>query len=258
MQEDNPTYNDDSLVQTDEARFDTVWRFFEKWSLSAGKLFGVMIRIHILIVLGIGLWFYDVEGNRDFIVKSMQFISIIIAVLSHELTHVLVARHFDNAVKGIILMPPFGGIAFIILSSDKPLARIAISISGPLTNILMALAIWLHLRYFGPYSIYMQSFFRHLYMICLVVGIFNLIPLYPLDGGRVLKDLLLLCKANNRAASITTLLVSLSCFAGMVTLTLKMAAFGNLIILSILIAFAVYDLLFNDDNRLSAKEEKKL
>lgn len=233
----------ESLEYADDATHDSIWRFFSKWSMPAGTPFGIETRIHILNILWLGMILYDSEINYYFYPKPIVCISVVLALMSHEMCHAIVARLLGHSVRGIVLMLPLGALALIQLKSDKPLDRIAITLSGPLINLLTALAMYLLLHHSGStYSFHENSLFRTLYIVSLAIGIFNLVPLYPMDGGRILKDLLLLCKAGNKVTDTTTLVVSIISFIIMVVFSIKESAVIFFIIALIMITIAVLEL----------------
>lgn len=259
MNKDNtPIHNDDiSITNTDEI-FDDVWQFFVKWSMAAGTIFGIPVRIHFLNVLWLGLILYRSKATSDIFSILIIDISIIIALTLHEMAHALVARYLGSAVKGIILMLPLGALACIKLDTDKPLVRLSIIISGPLINLFTALAIYLITTnsHFSMHSYYLKSFLHYLFIISLTNGIFNLIPLYPMDGGRLVKDFLLLCKTGNSIADTATLVVSAASFIILVLFSIKETFIQLFIIALIMMIIATLDLLFKD--RLQADEEIQL
>ena len=199
--------------------------FFAKWSLPVGTLFGIPMRAHALNILWIGLILYESRGGTSIHRLTAICISIVLTLILHELGHAVVARRLGSIVKGIILMLPLGALAIIHLESNRPLVRLAITISGPLINLLTALSIYLMMGslYFLTCSHYMKSILHTLFVINLTIGIFNLIPLYPMDGGRMLNDILLLCRARHKTAAIATIVVSSIGFISLVLFSIREA-----------------------------------
>ena len=250
------SYHADELPDDVEEDYcDAGWRFIQNWSLSAGSVFRINIRIHIFTILGIVFFFYATRNRTDLLAKCLIFFMLMFSILLHELAHTFTARYFNNIVQGICLIPPFGGVAFIKLKSNAPLHRIIIFISGPLTNLFLAVVTFFLLTYPAGafYQIYMRSFIRDFYIINLVIGIFNLFPLFPLDGGRIQKDLLLLCKANRRVTNITTILVSLLSFIAVVPFLFMISDYVGIIILTILLAVGTVTLAIDGDDIISSE-----
>jgi Zn-dependent protease len=259
--ENTHTYGKSASDVSQEQVLDMLWRFFSKWSLYAGSFRGIPIRIHALIILAIILWFYGTHSSaigHSFTVKCITFTTFLGVMLVHEMGHVIVARHFGDNVKGIVLLPPIAAVAFILLRPDKPLARIAICIAGPLINILTAILVFL----FSKYCIsvlevpsYLRVFLRFLWMFSLTIGVFNLLPLFPMDGGRILKDTLLLCGASNRISNTLTMLVSFLSFLVVACWSIKESVCNVLVIITFLMLLGAAELASGGHNRMPAKEE---
>ena len=122
--------------------------------------------------------FSDLPNPIRIIYSSMMAISIFVAVLVHELSHSLVARRMGANVREIILFI-FGGVAVIERLPKEPKKEFAIAIAGPLASLSLALFMLIPLRLFTLFG-----YFN------LVLALFNLIPAFPMDGGRVLRSLL--------------------------------------------------------------------
>jgi Zn-dependent protease len=239
----------ETLVPDLEDSFDDFCGFVEKWSIHCGSLFGIPIRIHLLNVLWFGLIFFYSEGYYPHITKYLLTLIVIFVLLSHEMSHALVARYFGNAVKGIVILLPLGAISIIKLKRDKPLERLAINLAGPVVNLLTAQAIFMLSIYFRSlfYTYYWKYLLHALFTISLGVGIFNLIPLYPMDGGRTVKDFLLLCKASNKWANIATLTVSVASFIFLVLWSIHTADAFLFVMSLIMMIIGALILWFSDD-----------
>lgn len=108
--------------------------------------------------------------------------SIFGSVLLHELGHALVGRLFGIQTRDITLYP-FGGIARMTMGRLAPLPELVVSLAGPAVNMVLAVGAWLLADLGMPAA-------RELALLNLALGIFNLLPAYPMDGGRVLRALL--------------------------------------------------------------------
>jgi Zn-dependent protease len=171
-----------------------------KWSINAGRLFGIKFRIHAtFFLLLLYVFLSDIKEGFGQAGLSVLFVCAIFAcVVIHELSHSLVARRFGREPKSITLLP-IGGVATIDMMPTKPSQEIVISIVGPITNILIAIVLAL----FGGMKIAValnnhssltasQIFITDLIAANIVLAIFNLIPALPMDGGRVLRSILAL------------------------------------------------------------------
>jgi Zn-dependent protease len=169
-----------------------------KWSINAGSIFGIKLRIHItFFLLPLFVFASDINRGLKQAVLAVLFVCAIFAcVVIHELAHSLVARRFGREPRSITLLP-IGGVATIDRMPTKPAQEIVISIVGPATNILIAIALAL----VGGFSMAAafrnssnltasQLFIRDLFAANIVLAVFNLIPALPMDGGRVLRGLL--------------------------------------------------------------------
>jgi len=162
---------------------------------------GINISVHWTFLLLIG-WVLLVNGSRgnniEYLSWSVLFILAVFACVTlHELGHALMAARFGIKAKDIILLP-IGGIASIEKFPENPRQELAISIAGPLVNIVIASLIWLILL---PNSSFLETpqdisimhghdFLYNLRIVNIGLAVFNLIPAFPMDGGRILRALL--------------------------------------------------------------------
>ncbi len=222
------------------------------WSISAGRVFGVELRIHwTFFLLPLFVWYteYASHGTANE-GRGLAMVGIIFgSVLAHELGHALVARRYGIRAKSIIMLP-IGGITQLDESQPTPdslaaipLATDAISIlkatklvpwkrdiyiamAGPLTNLLIALASAGIILVVAPHVDlrtwpFMQSgnLPRSLVWANLYLAGFNLLPAYPMDGGRVLRALFSrrmdAVQATRRAVSIGQAFATMFILVGM-------------------------------------------
>ncbi len=170
------------------------------WSVPAGRLFGVDIRIHLTFVFLLAfVWFtQSVTMGPAGAVRGIALVAIIFGcVVLHELGHALVARRSGVAVRSIILLP-IGGVTLMEdlgRSNPNPARDIRIALAGPLVNLVIAVVSGLAILTFAPQvKLWSQPFVnaanlpRALFWGNLFLGAFNLLPAYPMDGGRVLRS----------------------------------------------------------------------
>ncbi|HEY5921218.1 MAG TPA: site-2 protease family protein [Kofleriaceae bacterium] len=118
-------------------------------------------------------------------------ITIFATIVVHELGHALVARHYGIATRDIMLLP-IGGIASLERMPDKPQHELAVAIVGPVINLAIAAVLY-------PFD---GVFVNQLMWINVALALFNLIPAFPMDGGRVLRALLAMRMGHERATDI--------------------------------------------------------
>src|ERR1022692_4525161 len=172
------------------------------WSFPAGKLFGVDIRIHITFLFLLGfVWFSEsLTMGASGPSRGLALVGIIFGcVVLHELAHAVVAQRNGIAVGSIILLP-IGGVTLMEDSGPAkpdPARDIRVSVAGPVANLIIAaIAGAVILTFFPQVKLWAQPYVhannlpRSLFWGNLFLGAFNLLPAYPMDGGRILRALL--------------------------------------------------------------------
>jgi len=172
------------------------------WSIPVGRLFGIEIRIHLTFVfLLVFVWSTEAATqDANSALRGLALVGIIFgSVILHELGHALVARGSGIPAKGIILLP-IGGITILDEAHAIPdpingwKRDIRIAVAGPLVNLfiagLSALVLLAAIPGFsltaGP-LLHSSALLRSIVWANLLLGLFNLLPAYPMDGGRVLR-----------------------------------------------------------------------
>jgi Zn-dependent protease/CBS domain-containing protein len=167
-----------------------------KWSFKIGSIFGIPVKVHLTFLLLLVLVYFvgaSVVGRGG--LGGVVFVILIFAsVVFHELSHSLVARHYGISVLDITLLP-IGGVARMPSPPDNPVQEIIISAAGPVASLVLAFLLW----FTGAFLGYTESFsdfwaqgslLSQLAAVNFVLAIFNLIPAFPMDGGRILRGLL--------------------------------------------------------------------
>jgi Zn-dependent protease len=160
-------------------------------SIKLFDIFGIAIKIHFTFLL-LPLIFGQRYGLRGIFL----IIFVFCCVVFHELCHSLQAKHFGIRVDQIVLLP-IGGIAAMKSIPEKPSQEFKISISGPLFNIVFALILFFPAYFLlGPdilanpgIDTWPQTL-AYAFWINPILAIFNLLPAFPMDGGRVLRSFL--------------------------------------------------------------------
>lgn len=160
-------------------------------SIKLFRVFGISIEIHITFLL-LPLLFGYISGLKGIVL----ILGVFLFVTLHELSHALQAKRFGVRVDSVILLP-IGGVAAMGSIPEKPSQEFKIAISGPLFNFIVAVILFYPAYYLlGPeifFSISLESWphtFAYLYWLNIILGVFNLLPAFPMDGGRILRAFL--------------------------------------------------------------------
>jgi stage IV sporulation protein FB len=167
------------------------------WSFPIGRLFGSEIRVHItffLLLAWIGIAAYTQGGMSAAAVGVALILAIFACVVAHEYGHALMARRFGIATRDITLLP-IGGLARLERMPEEPSREIAVALAGPAVNLVIALALIVLLgARVDPAVMAIEDpridFLARLAGVNLFLALFNLVPAFPMDGGRVLRALL--------------------------------------------------------------------
>ena len=181
-----------------------------RWSLSLGSIGGTAIRIHVTFLLFL-VWFGAIYYRQGGATAAWQgtalIVLIFLCVLLHELGHVFAARRYGIKTRDVTLWP-FGGIASMEQMPEKPGQELVVALAGPAVNVAIAIALllWLGPR-LNPQNLTQienpaVSLAVKLAGANVMLVLFNLIPAFPMDGGRVLRALLAMWVGNARATEL--------------------------------------------------------
>ena len=182
-----------------------------KWSINIGKIAGIDLKIHFtFFILMLWVAISGLTAGETSLETLMNF-SLVLAlfffVVLHELGHALMARRFGIPTKDITLLP-IGGLARLDHMPEEPLREFLVAIAGPLVNVLIAglLAGGLAISGFfaQPLSLDLVAgnFWMQLLLANVLLVIFNIIPAFPMDGGRMLRALLGLAMDRVKATKV--------------------------------------------------------
>ena len=170
-----------------------------KWSWKVGEIAGIGIFLHatfLILVAWIGLSYWQSQRSIAAVIEGVGFILALFGcVVLHELGHALAARRYGIATRDITLLP-IGGVARLERMPEDPKQEIVVAIAGPLVNVVIAAAIYAALFLSGNVvsidnvTIAGSPFLINLMLVNVILVIFNLIPAFPMDGGRVLRAIL--------------------------------------------------------------------
>lgn len=169
-----------------------------RWSWKIGKLAGIDLYVHATFFLLI-IWvvvLHWIEGRSlQAVISGVAFILALFAcVVLHEFGHALTARHYGIPTKDITLLP-IGGVSRFERLPEKPWQEFWVAVAGPLVNVGIAAVIYAGLFLisgFKPVGLSLTSgpWVNRILMANIALAVFNLIPAFPMDGGRVLRALL--------------------------------------------------------------------
>ena len=182
-----------------------------KWSLKLGKLLGIDVYLHftfLLLLAFLGFVYWRSTQNVEAALRGVAFIVALFGcVVLHELGHALMARRYGIKTRDITLLP-IGGIARLERMPEKPLQEFWVALAGPAVNVIIAAVLLVGLAAtdgFTPVkeiSVTGGSFWQRLMVLNLALVAFNLLPAFPMDGGRVLRALLAMRLGRRRATAI--------------------------------------------------------
>ena len=169
-------------------------------SLNIGSVKKIKIYIHwTFILLLMYVFIAEFIRARSFesgVMLLLLVIAVFATVLLHELGHALIARRFGFLTRDIILLP-IGGVARMNKFPENPNQEIKIAFAGPAVNLLFAIFTWFYLLYkngsipsFQFANLNTENWLNHFMLANVTLALFNLLPAFPMDGGRVLRGIL--------------------------------------------------------------------
>ena len=192
-----------------------------KGALRIGSISGIKIQVHwTFTLLLIWVAFIEIQKGSELnriLLNEALIVVLFFCVVLHELGHLLTANKFGIKARNILILP-IGGVATLEKMPEKPAQELLIALAGPAVNVVIAVLLLLVVpvrSYFNFDSIVLeemlyeptlQNFLFYLFIANVMLVVFNLIPAFPMDGGRVFRALLTFklgrVKATNIAASI--------------------------------------------------------
>ncbi len=198
-----------------------------KWSWKIARIARIDIYIHatfLILIYLVGVSYWNQEGTIEAVISGVGFIlALFSCVVLHEFGHSLTARRYGIKTRHITLLP-IGGVAALEKMPDDPRQEIHVAIAGPVVNFIIAffLYIYLSLEHLPinqeELSVTGGSFLYRLMMVNLFIGGFNLLPAFPMDGGRILRAVLAMrmdhASATKKAAHVGQVLALAMGFLG--------------------------------------------
>lgn len=197
-----------------------------RWSYRIARFAGTDIKMHItflLLIVWAGMEGYSQAGAAGAVARSLFILALFACVIVHEFGHITMARRFGIRTPDVILLP-IGGVARLERIPDEPMQEFAIAIAGPLVTAAIALLLYVWLKLTGQFEALLTAlrnsdpdalgFAANLMIANAFLLIFNLIPAFPMDGGRILRSLLAARVGLIRATRIATSVGQLLAVAG--------------------------------------------
>ena len=187
------------------------------WSWRIAKIRGIEVKIHATFMLALvwGAFIWGGGRPQGWLYGAFLTLALFTIVLAHEFGHAIVAQRYGIHVHDIVLLP-IGGVARLNRMPDKPSQELAVALAGPAVNLGLALivspflvlGVLSHMRAgygFGLPPLAqpgLLNFAAFLVVVNVSLLVFNMVPAFPMDGGRVLRALLAFKLPYGRATSI--------------------------------------------------------
>jgi Zn-dependent protease/CBS domain-containing protein len=185
-----------------------------KWSARIGTFAGIGVYVHatfLILIAWVGLAYWQAEQSVTAALAGIAFILALFAcVVLHEFGHALTAARFGIRTRDITLLP-IGGLARLERMPDDPRQELWVALAGPAVNVVIAVLLFALLQITGTLRLEALdvtggSFLGRLMVVNVFLVLFNMLPAFPMDGGRVLRALLAIrmeyMKATQVAATI--------------------------------------------------------
>lgn len=181
------------------------------WSFRVGRLAGIDIFVHFtfLVLLGfIGLGGYLRTGDPvDGLIGVGMIAAVFAIIVLHELGHALAARYYGIPTKDITLLP-IGGVARLQRMPEKPVQELVVALAGPAVNVVLAVLFGaiVFVKDMRPDPeqalTFQMGVVEELFLVNIFLVLFNMLPAFPMDGGRVLRALLAMRLGARRATDV--------------------------------------------------------
>jgi Zn-dependent protease/CBS domain-containing protein len=165
------------------------------WSLPIVRIAGIQLRIHItflLLIVWLAFGYYAQGGSAVAASRVIIILLLFLCVVLHEFGHAFAAKAFGINTPDITLLP-IGGVARLERMPEEPVQELIIAVAGPLVNVVIALGLFVaggSQALLNPSTVEGGGLIAQLLTINVILVLFNLLPAFPMDGGRVLRALL--------------------------------------------------------------------
>ncbi len=164
-----------------------------RWSIRLGTIAGIRIEMHVTFLLALGgVALFTSTGLKDALHIVVALLLLFACVVLHELGHALAARRYGIRTREIILLP-IGGVARLERMPEKPAQELVVALAGPAVNVVLATIFGAVLMSTGAKpEVLLQTWesgglVANIVSFNLAMLLFNLVPAFPMDGGRVLR-----------------------------------------------------------------------
>ncbi|PYJ46749.1 MAG: site-2 protease family protein [Verrucomicrobia bacterium] len=181
------------------------------WSIPIFRVAGIQLRIHVtflLLIAWLAFGYYAQGGSVAAASRVIFVLLLFLCVVLHEFGHAFAAKAFGINTPDITLLP-IGGVARLERMPEEPLQELVIAVAGPMVNVVIALGLFVaggSQAFFNPSTIEGGSLVAQLMTINILLLLFNLLPAFPMDGGRVLRALLATRMTYARATQVAALI----------------------------------------------------
>ena len=158
-------------------------------SYSIGRLFGIPIRVHVTLLIFLPLFafsFMPVDGPQGLFYGALGAVGLFASVALHEIGHSLVARAKGARILEILLLP-IGGMAKLNALPKRPADEIQTALAGPAVSLALGIAGLFGAPFVYPFNPLLAVMVHEIGRINFMLVLFNLIPSFPMDGGRVFR-----------------------------------------------------------------------
>lgn len=188
-----------------------------KWSWKIARISGIDVSVHLtffLLILWIGISYWQSTRSMPAVIDGVGLILVLFGcVVLHEFGHALTARRFGTKTRSITLLP-IGGVAAMEKMPEDPKQEMLVAAAGPLVNLVIAALLWLWFA-LNPVQLNLAAdatltsdvpFLYRVMVLNVMLAVFNMLPAFPMDGGRVLRAALAMFSdrqsATRKAAAI--------------------------------------------------------
>jgi Zn-dependent protease/predicted transcriptional regulator len=192
-----------------------------RWSYRIGRIAGTDIKVHLTFVLLVAWWAYtgyEESGLSGALSGALSLLALFACILLHEFGHILTARRFGVRTPDVLLLP-IGGVARLERIPEEPRQELLIALAGPAVTLGIIAVLHLILTLSGSQAPLGQlspaePFLALLRDVNIYLLLFNLIPAFPMDGGRVLRAVLASRLGRVRGTRIAATLGQMFAMAG--------------------------------------------